>query len=215
MAAGRGLRMGKITENTPKPLLVVKNKTILEHKFEALPDSIGEIILVVNYLGEKIKNYFGNEYNGKEIIYVEQKDMPGTAGALWQAKHLLENKFLVLNGDDFYDLSEIDRLIKNDLAMGVSRNKFPGETLLPVNMSDAGNIKGWNFDKTEDSLIVNGAYVLDRRIFNYEPEKIREGEFGLPHTILKMARDCPVKGIIMDYWYPLNTPEDIREFERS
>ena len=215
MAAGRGSRMGKITEDTPKPLLVVKNKTILEHKFDALPDSINEVIVVINYLGEKIKNHLGDRFNNKDIVYIEQKDMFGTAGALWQAKHLLENKFLVVNGDDFYNLSEMNQLVKNDLAMGLSRNKFIGDTLLSIKVGDSGEVQGWNFEKAENSLIINGAYVLDKRIFNYEPEQIGKGEFGLPHTILKMSRDYPIKGIIMDYWYPLNTPEDIKEFEKS
>lgn len=215
LAAGRGTRMGKLTENTPKPLLEVRGRPILEHKLNSLPDSIDEVIVVVSYLGDKIRNYFGPSFNGKKIKYVDQNIFPGTAGALWQVRDLLTGKFLVINGDDFYRVEDLERCLKYDLCMGLSEKDGVDESYLSIELDEEGAVKDWGFDKNDTKLLINGVYVLDDRIFDYKPELIKKEEFGLPHTILKMSREHPVKGVVMDYWHSLNTPEDIKKFEEN
>ena len=86
LAAGRGTRMGELTKETPKPMLKIKNKPILEYKLNALPEEITEVIFVIGYLGDAIKNYFGDFYNGRKIRYVIQKKILKEAARLciWQ-----------------------------------------------------------------------------------------------------------------------------------
>src|ERR1700689_506521 len=102
LAAGRGTRMGALTESTPKPLLEVAGKTLLEHKLDMLPYDVDEVIIIVGYLGGEIQKRFGGTYKDKHIFYVEQEKLDGTAGALWQARSVLEGQFLVMMGDDLY-----------------------------------------------------------------------------------------------------------------
>ena len=111
LAAGKGTRMGMLTKNIPKPMLKVAGKTLLEHKFDILPESIDEIIMVIGYLGEVIRDTYGNEYKGKKITYVLQDKMHGTGGAVWLCRDLIADKFLVLNGDDMYAKEDLE---KND-----------------------------------------------------------------------------------------------------
>ena len=70
--------MRPLTFHTPKQLLEVGGKPILVHIFENLPDEINEVILVVGYLGHKIREYFGDEFLGRKIAYVEQPAKLGT-----------------------------------------------------------------------------------------------------------------------------------------
>src|SRR3989344_8009398 len=113
LAAGLGTRMGKLTKDTPKPLLKINNETLLEHNFRAMPDEIDEVMLVIGYLGGQIRKKIGDEFEGKKIIYLEQKELKGTAHALFQCKDLLEDRFLVIHGDDLYSKTDLAELIKH------------------------------------------------------------------------------------------------------
>ena len=81
--AGEGVRMRPLTLEKPKQLLEIAGRPILVRIFENLPDEIGEVVLVVGYMGDKIRDYFGDKFLGRKIRYVEQKEKLGTADALW------------------------------------------------------------------------------------------------------------------------------------
>ena len=70
LAAGKGERMRPLTNDRPKPLVLVLGRPLLEHIIEALPAAIDEIILVVGYRGEQIQKHFGTEYGGRRVHYV-------------------------------------------------------------------------------------------------------------------------------------------------
>jgi len=92
LAAGEGIRMRPLTINTPKPLLKIIGKPILEHIIDSFPNEIDEIIIVVGYLKDQIKNYFGSNWKSRKINYIFQKDKKGTAHALWLCRPLLKKR---------------------------------------------------------------------------------------------------------------------------
>src|SRR3989344_6734161 len=107
LAAGGGKRMGSLTDGAPKAHLVVSSKTLIEHKLDALPEQIDEVIIVVGYLGSVIHDYLGGSYGDKKLFYEEQDNIVGgTADALWQAKNALSRNILVMMGDDIYGHAE-------------------------------------------------------------------------------------------------------------
>ena len=113
LAAGRGTRMNELTTAVPKPMLDVAGKPLLEYKLDALPDFVEEVVLIIGYKGDVIQAHFGDLYNGKRILYVEQETMNGTAGALWCAKDLFHERFLVMMGDDIYMKEDVDRCLED------------------------------------------------------------------------------------------------------
>src|SRR3989339_2265598 len=115
LAAGRGTRMKELTDDLPKSLLPINGRPIIEYALENLPDIISEIILIVGYKSKMIKDHLGDNYLGKPIKYIEQKELNGTAGALWAARDLVKDKFLVMYGDDFYSKKDLEKLVANDL----------------------------------------------------------------------------------------------------
>lgn len=106
MAGGKGTRIKDINSEVPKPMIPVLGKPILQYQLEALrSQGIGEIVLVIGYLGNVIKDYFsdGNKF-GVNIEYIEEKEPLGTAGALYLLKNRIKDDFLLLCGDLIFDI---------------------------------------------------------------------------------------------------------------
>lgn len=90
LAAGRGTRMGALTENTPKPMILVNGKPIVEHVMRRMmAGGVTDFVLVTKYLAHKVEEYFGDGRTfGTRIEYVQQTDKYGTGAALLAAKEL-------------------------------------------------------------------------------------------------------------------------------
>lgn len=215
LAAGKGTRMRPLTYDIPKPMLPIKGKPILEYTISFLPDSVDEVIIVVNYLGEHIKKYFGKKFLGKKIRYVLQKELNGTGGAIHDCRKFLGGKFLVLMGDDLYHKDDIRKISEKELA--VLAYKVSDPTRFGVFRTDAKNhlIDIVEKPKTKEHKLVNaGAYSLNKNFFKYDLVAISETEFGLPQTVAKMAKDFDVKIIPAKIWHPVGYPEDLKKAEK-
>lgn len=220
LAAGQGKRMSPLTENTPKPMLKIKGKPILEYTLLNLPEEISDVFLIIGYKGEVIEKFVNqyrlvNTVNGqKNIRCIYQKELNGTAGAIFQIKDLLEDNFIVLNGDDLYHKSDIKKLIGCELGMLVKESEKP-ERFGVLEVNKQGNLVRIIEKPSEyiGNLVNIGVYALNKKIFNYEPVKILNNEFGLPHTMVKMAADYSVKIIKANFWHPIGYPKDLEKAE--
>lgn len=106
MAGGRGERLKPLTINTPKPMLMIDNKPILQYNIERLKKfGIKNIIISVNYLSEKIIEYFGdgNAFD-VSIMYVKEEAPLGTLGALSLIPDIEHEHILVINSDILTDI---------------------------------------------------------------------------------------------------------------
>lgn len=105
MAGGKGTRIASVSSDVPKPMIKICGKSILEHQIENLKAcGLRDIILVIGYLGDKIKDYFGdgNKFGVKIEYFVEEHPL-GTAGALFKMPQLTED-FILLCGDVMIDV---------------------------------------------------------------------------------------------------------------
>jgi bifunctional UDP-N-acetylglucosamine pyrophosphorylase/glucosamine-1-phosphate N-acetyltransferase len=215
-AAGKGTRMLPLTETKPKPLMNVANKNLIEWKLELLPAEVTDIVLIIGYKGDQIREYFGNTWKDKTIQYIVQKELNGTAGALFAAADILPERFLVMMGDDLYAKEDVERMLKNDIALcakKVENKETGGEILLHSDGTFSDIYEEKHF--VENGLINIGMYMLDRRIFDYAPVPIggSSTEFGLPHTLALLAKDIPVQVVTTTKWFQITTPEDLLNAE--
>ncbi|HTM69192.1 MAG TPA: nucleotidyltransferase family protein [Candidatus Binatia bacterium] len=217
MAAGLGTRLRPHTLDTPKPMLPVAGRPILEWSLASLPPQVNEVVLVVNYLKEKIIGHFGDSWQGRRIRYVVQAELKGTGDALARCRPLLNAKFLVMNGDDLYGASDIAAACERDLAILAKRTEVPGRygafrTDANGNMIDI--IEGAEIEA--GGLVNAGLYVLDERFFRYPLVPIKDGaEFGLPQTLVTMAKDHPIAILKAGFWLPIGYPEDLEKAEQA
>ena len=111
MAAGEGSRMRPLTETTPKPLLKVCGKTIIEHNIESIITQFDEIYIIVKYKSECFREYFGESYQWRKVTYIEQSgNVMGTGAAILSLKGKINGEFVVVSGDDIYASDDILRL---------------------------------------------------------------------------------------------------------
>ena len=220
LAAGKGTRMGHITESIPKPMLIVANKNLIEHKLNALPEIIIEVILVIGYQGTVIKDYFGDSYQSPthiiKITYFEQINLLGTGYALWQIKDILEDHFIVMMGDDIYDPKIISEIVNYPYAMATFA--IPGfKNAGDVKKDEDGNLVEIQFHRDtvpERVLSDIGLYSLSKGIFNYELQKMpNKEEYGLPHVITLAAKEIPITVLETKFWIKINSPADLAEAE--
>jgi bifunctional UDP-N-acetylglucosamine pyrophosphorylase/glucosamine-1-phosphate N-acetyltransferase len=210
LAAGRGTRMGPLTENTPKPMVLILGKPLLEWKLNALPKSITEVIVTIGYLGEQIKEYFGTEWQGKKITYVEQTVLNGTGGSIHAVKEFLEEFFLVTMGDDLYVEEDLERLMELPYGiLGLHTKEAAQFGILEVNeKNELLKVTERPHGYTE-GFINTGGYMLQKDFFSAALVPITEIEFGLPQTLATLSGKITIPVITCTAWQPVGCPEDI------
>ena len=209
LAAGKGTRMGALTEHTPKPMLPLLGRPMLAWRIDMLPEEIDEVILIVGYLREQIESYFGDVWHGRRIRYAVQETLDGSGGAAHLVKDMVKGAFLITNGDDLYLESDLKRLMRSAPAvLGLTVNHAESYGLLEADAE--GNL----FDIIErphgrKSGVVNvGAYMLIPEFFEYPLVPVTETEFGLPQTLASMKEDTAIRVVVAEAWQPVGTPED-------
>ncbi len=212
LTAGRGTRMKSLTDNVPKNMLLIKDRPILAYKVDALPAEIDEVIFVIGYLGEQIRNYFGDFYGGKKISYVVQEKLNGSGGAVHLVKDLVNADFLVMNGDDLYLKKDVEKMLKNDLAL-LGLEIDASDKFGVIKFNETGNLeeiieRGTVVDRALANI---GLYKLNKKFFEYPLVPIGNAEFGLPQTLVLMAKDYPVKVEKASDWFPIGDPEQLEK----
>jgi len=112
LAAGRGTRLGRMTAVTPKPMIALGGKPILEHTLGWLRrNGIRDIVINLHHHGERIRSYFGNGSRfGVRLCYSVESELLGTAGALVPVRDRFTSTFLVVYGDNLFDC-DVRRLV--------------------------------------------------------------------------------------------------------
>lgn len=215
LAAGVGSRLHPITVDTPKPMIEVAGRPIIDRIFETLPEEIAEVIIVVGYLREKIMVHLGDEFGGRKIIYAHQGDRKGTFGALLAAKNFLDHeRFLVLNGDDLHSGDELKKFLREERTFGLQKMVMPNYYSMQI---ESDFVHGFRPQTDEErvsgALIATGVYTLDEKIFDHPGVVVNGGEYGLPQTIMAQKDDFPIRAVITEKWLPINSFEDLERAE--
>ena len=185
LVGGRGTRLGALTDTMPKPLLSVGGRPFVEYLIhEARRFGLERLLLLAGHEAGKVLQAYANRRFGALSVEVRVEDRPaGTAGALAVARDVLDDTFLLLNGDSFFDfnwLSLVPALESDDwtmhaaLAQGVRGGRYGRVEL------DGNRISRF-LPKGESDLPINaGIYLVRRRLL----ERIRSVPCSLENDIL-------------------------------
>jgi NDP-sugar pyrophosphorylase family protein len=227
LAGGQGTHLRPYTYELPKSLLPIKGKPLMEHLIKRLKENgIDEIIVCLGYLGEKIKEHFGNgEKFGVKITYSEEKKPLQTGGALLNVKKYIhkENPFLVIHGDlltdcpfqDVFDFHKQEHAIATITLTSVNHPTDFGQLKLHgtklVNFYQKSDAKG-----IKSHLVNCGIYVFEPTIFESFPKN--KSAFLLEDVIENLIKQKRVSGFVFEgQWFDVGTPthyeQAIKEFK--
>ncbi|MCQ4875165.1 nucleotidyltransferase family protein [Butyricimonas paravirosa] len=215
MAGGKGERLRPFTEKTPKPLLEVGGKCIIDHNVDRLISyGVQHVNVTVNYLGEQIEEHFAAPRNGVQIHTFREPKFLGTIGSIKFVDAFYNDTVLVMNSDLFTNIDYEDFFLHfqmHDAEMSVAAVPYNISIELGILDLDGRNIKGL-IEKPKYNYYANaGIYLIKKRSLAEIPE---DTFFHATHLVEKLIAQgkkvirYPLNGT----WIDIGTPQ---EFERA
>lgn len=214
MAGGRGTRLRPYTDQCPKPMLLVDDKPMLQHIIErAVNQGFTRFIISLNYMGNLIRDYFGNgESMGVSIDYLQEESPLGTAGALSLITEFPKSMFIVTNGDvmtdvDYSRLLEFGMRQEADGVMAVRSHEIQN----PFGVVEVSglDIKGFTEKPVTRSMINAGVYAIN-------PSALRlmsANQYCDMPSLFDLMRQAGMRTIAFpmhETWLDVGRPEDLR-----
>lgn len=218
LVGGRGTRLGALTRDTPKPLVPVAGRPFLDYLLRELERAgIGEVLLLAGYLAGEFDTPVRDWRARRMAVHLVIEPEPmGTGGALIHAVDRLADRFLVLNGDTFFDI--------NPLSLMASLGDDCDAVMALRKVDDAGRFGRVDFDgervlrfreKTRDigaGLINGGIYALSKAALR----DLESGPFSLEADLFpRLARARRIRGILFDRpFIDIGIPDDLKRAQQ-
>jgi NDP-sugar pyrophosphorylase family protein len=209
LAAGLGTRLRPHTLQTPKPLLPVQGRPILDWALGALPAEVDRVLVVIHYLGEQIEAYLRTQQHFREWQVVRQEQPRGTGDALRSCRDAIRSdRFLVLNGDDLYGAADLARLAACSAGVLVAPVDEPRRFGIAFLKPDGSLDRLVEKPPLEGRQLANtGAYVFPSNVFDTELSVSSRGEYEATDYVTALARQQRVEVVECRFWLPIGTIE--------
>jgi NDP-sugar pyrophosphorylase family protein len=209
LAAGLGTRLRPHTLTTPKPLLLVQGRPILDWTLGALPPSVDRVVVVVHFLAEQIEAYLRRQTRFKEWVIVPQGTPQGTGDALRKCrKEIRSERFLVINGDDLFGAEDIAKLAACPAGLIVKEVQDPKKFGIAFLKPD-GTLEKLveKPDLPPPQLANTGAYLFPREVFQLEIGLSKRGEYEITDYVTQLAAQRPFHVVHSTFWFPIGNEE--------
>lgn len=213
LAAGQSSRFWPFNKNH-KSLFFFKEKPFLWYLIKNLEKTgINEVFIIQS--PKRDIEFCLRDFSFKlKIKYLVQKKPIGTANALKLALPFLKERFLVLNGDDFYEKEDLIKVMKKFPSVLVKEAKNPERFGVIVPLEDKVKKIIEKPQKPPSSLVSTGCYFLSKKVFSLRIRKSPRGEYELPDYINHLIKEQRLYFVIAKTWIPLNYPWDLFAFNR-
>ncbi len=211
LAAGLGKRMQPVTLKTPKPLIQIGNKNLLDRAIELLINhGVDDIVINVHHLADQIKDFINKKkYKVKITIFHEQDMLLDTGGGILNATKSFKEPFIVVNPDTLWRNAYLSEL--SDLENNYFQYKKACLLLVNKNLSFDSSFKGdFNLQDgivsrdNSNELIFTGLQILDHSVFNSIKDKI----FSMNNIWNNLIKNNFLIGVESSQkFYHLNTKE--------
>lgn len=214
MAGGKGERLRPLTEKTPKPLLPVGDKPIIDHNIDRLISyGIKHINVTVNYLGEQLEEHFREPHNEVQVQTVREPKYLGTLGSIRFVSEFYNDTILVMNSDLFTDINYEDFYLhfkEHDADMSVAA--VPYSVSIPYGILDLEgrrDIKGLIEKPTYDYYANAGIYLIKKSVLDLIPEDTFFNATDLIEALIADGRKV-VRFPLNGTWIDIGNPQEYR-----
>jgi len=219
MAGGRGERLRPLTDNTPKPLLKVGDKPILEYNLDRMRlFGIDDFWITLKYLGDQIEAHFGDG-NGRNINvqYVKEEQPLGTIGAVSKITNFQHDYVLITNADLLTNLNYeqffLD-FLRQDADLAVVTVPYQISIPYAVFETSNGHIVDFKEKPTYTYYSNGGIYLIKRHVLNFIPTDTFYNATDLMATLIRIKKkviSVPLAG----YWLDIGRPEDLERAQKD
>ena len=205
MAGGKGERLRPLTEKTPKPLIKVGDKCIIDYNIDRLIEyGVEHINVTVNYLKEQIEEHFSKPRNGVQIKTVREPKFLGTIGSIRFVEEFKNDTILVMNSDLFTNIDFEDFYLhfkEHDAMMSVASIPYNVSIPLGILDLDGRNVKGL-IEKPKYNYYANGGiYLIKKEALQYIPEDVMFHSTDLIEALIAAGKTViryPLNGTWID-----------------
>lgn len=219
MAGGRGSRLQPLTDETPKPLLKVQDKPIIEYNIDQLSRyGINNIYITVKYLGDQILRYFGDgSERGINFQYIKEDKPLGTLGAVSKIEAFENPYVMVMNSDLLTNIDYEDffrSFVESDADLTIATT--PYEVNVPYAVLESKNDRIVSFkEKPTYTYYSNaGIYLMKRSFTESIPQETFYNATDLIESLIangKKVTHYPILG----YWLDIGKPEDFKKAQED
>ncbi|PSK94447.1 nucleotidyltransferase family protein [Taibaiella chishuiensis] len=220
MAGGKGQRLLPLTKDTPKPLLPVGDKPIIEHNIDRLAmHGISNIYLSVNYLADQLVRYFGDGAAKQlNIGYIRENEPLGTIGSVKMVETYEHDTLLVMNSDLLtnIDFHEFYTEFKNqDADMAIAATSYHVDIPYAVLEADGDNVIHSLKEKPRYTYYSNaGIYLMKKSVIDHIPDAQFYNVTDLIEALVGMKKKV-VSFPILGYWLDIGKHEDYRKAQED
>ncbi len=217
MAGGRGERLRPLTDNTPKPLLKVGNKPIIEHNIDHLCEyGIRNYHITLRYLAQQIEDYFGDgSKKNIDIKYIRENQPLGTLGAVKLIQELKHDNVLVMNSDLFTNIDLEDfyqDFVKQDAAMSIASVPYVVDIPYAVLSLDNDQVNGFKEKPTYTYYSNAGIYLIKKEMLESIPAETAYHATDLIQDLIDKGEKV-IRFPILGYWIDIGKPEDYQKVQ--
>lgn len=213
MAGGKGERLRPLTETTPKPLLKVGKKCIIDHNIDRLINyGVKHISVTVNYLKEQLEEHFAEPRGDVKVQTVREPKFLGTIGSIRFVKEFFNDTVLVMNSDLFTNINYEDFYLhfkEHEADMSVAAVPYDVDIPLGILNLDGRNITGLS-EKPHFGYYANaGIYLIRKSALDLIPEDKMFHSTDLVEALIAAGRKVirfPLNGT----WIDIGTPQEYR-----
>lgn len=214
MAGGKGERLRPLTLTTPKPLLKVGDKCIIDYNIDALINyGLENINVTVNYLREQIEEHYQEKRHQVEVKCVREPKFLGTIGSVKLVESFYNDTVLVMNSDLFTNINYEDfylHFLQNEADMSVAA--VPYSVNIPYGIFElkGRDIKGLKEKPTYNYYANAGIYLIKKKLLDLIPADVLYNATDLIETLIS-KRYKVIRYPIIGYWIDIGKPEDYKK----